>query len=473
MGLATSRIVPFSFYPFFMLIFEDMPLNGLEFLSLISGASLEDVEGRIREKGEFGRLKAVQSLGERLSHKPSFFFQGGRQHFLEILYLKLTFLGELVQLTLADRTRLAHPELRPTLDRTWVKFGDQVSLMPQFWNFKVKVIDIVRNLPGAGPPSKDPSLEAIHFLGLAWFYTLLANKKQDTSSIYESLNRALEQNKSVAPVVSEGLGEETFRAENLFWDPEDKTVDESWGPFWEESLLLGDGLLRAGLGIGDLSWSQEAFWQRLEELRDRIKHQLFTDQAVTQQPLKPREDEALLTILENLIEKWEKKTHTEEAALLETVALSSRSPRNEHRIPDAETEATLEETVILSSDRVSDEKAARAKQTGEVDLKETTVISPEAREEEGSIPSDEKGEEVVPETVILSPGQKPSRPVQEPPQRVSPEQRRDPREAVSTEPETAGEGRGRRRQKKEEDFLAETVYISPRKREDQDKDKKA
>jgi len=301
----TLEIVPFSFYPFFMLIFEDMPLNALEFLPLISGASLEDLKAWIRERGEFGRLKSVQSAADRPCDKTLFFFEGERQHFLEILYLKLTFLAELVQLTLADPGRPTHPDLRPTLDRAWVKFGNQASLIPQFWNFRVKVIDIARNLPEAALPPATPSVDAIHFLGLAWFYTLLANKKQDTSLIYQSLKEALERTSPEEPLFSAGVHEETFGPENLFWNPEGKTIDESARSFWEEALLLGDCLLRTGL-TGDSSWSKETFCQRLVALRDRIKQQLFTDQALPQRLERPREDEVLHTILKNLVEKWGK-----------------------------------------------------------------------------------------------------------------------------------------------------------------------
>ncbi|MBE9580097.1 MAG: hypothetical protein IMF18_00570, partial [Proteobacteria bacterium] len=43
-GLALSRIVPVSFYPFHILIFEAMSVNAPDFLSLISGASFEELE---------------------------------------------------------------------------------------------------------------------------------------------------------------------------------------------------------------------------------------------------------------------------------------------------------------------------------------------------------------------------------------------------------------------------------------------
>lgn len=470
---ATSKIVPFSFYPFFMLIFEDMNLNALDFLPLISGASLEDLKDWVSERGEFGRLKSVQSAADKLSGKTFFFFEGGEQHFPEILYLKLTFLAQLVQLTLVDPERPTHPNLRPTLDRTWVKFGDQASLMPQFWNFKVRVIDIVRNFPEAASPATTPSADVIHFLGLAWFCTLLANKKQDTSSIYQSLKRASERTPQGEPLSSTGVCNETFRPENLFWNPEGKPIEESWRPFWEEALLLGDGLLRTGLGIGSSGWSKEIFWKRLEALRDRIKHQLFTDQARTRELRRPREDEVLHTILKNLMEKWEKGLQTDDTALQEAVVTTPKSPRDDRGIPDVEKEAALKETVISSSERGAAERVAISGESEQVDLKETVVISPGSGKEGGPLLSHERDEGALPETVILSAEKQPSRPGREPSQGFLPgEGKQSPREKESSKLETADEEKSQRKQEKREDFLVETVFISPRERKDNGRDKK-
>jgi len=141
-------------------------------------------------------------------------------------------------------------------------------------------------------------------------------------------------------------------------------------------------------------------------------------------------------------------------------------------IPDAKDEAVLKETVIASSERVSDEREGIAREPEKVGLEETMVISPGSREEKGPIPSPQKDEKALAETLILSPGEEPSMPLREPSQGSPPEEKQDSQEKASIEPETAEKEMGRKRQKKQEDFLTETVFIRPGDRGEPDRDKK-
>ncbi len=470
-GLATSRIVPFSFYPFFMLIFEDMPLNASEFLPLISGASLEDLEAWIRDRGEFTRFKSVRSAVDKLSDKTFFFFEGEKQHFLEILYLKLTFLAELFQLVLPDRDRPIHPDMRFNLDNTWVKLGDKAGLIPGLWNFKVRLIGIAANLPETSLLPGIPSVNVIHFLGLAWFYTLLTNKKQDTSLIYQSLKRALERTSPEKPFFWVGVSEDTFRPENLFWNPEGKTIDESWRAFWEEALLLGSDLFQVGSSLKS-NGSSASFSQRLTALRGQIRHQLFADDDRTSGVGRSGEDEVLHTIIKNIMERWEKQFDTGDTALGETVVISPKGPGDERAISDVEQQVALEETVISSPGRIADERLSVAGESEQVDLKETIVVSSGAGKDHGSTPLRERGKEDVPETVILSPGKEPHGPPREPSMEVLPEERQAHQEKRSIQPGPAEEKIDKTRQKREDNFLTETVFISPRQGREREKDKK-
>jgi hypothetical protein len=65
-GTVISQIVPFAFYPFFMIIFEGMPFNGLDFLALVSGASTARQPKHAREdKAVCGILKSIMERWER------------------------------------------------------------------------------------------------------------------------------------------------------------------------------------------------------------------------------------------------------------------------------------------------------------------------------------------------------------------------------------------------------------------------
>jgi hypothetical protein len=72
--LAVSRIVPISFYPFYMLIFEAGSVNVYDFLSLISGASFDDLESRLSEKQESGRINCLKALKRNSLATTPFFF---------------------------------------------------------------------------------------------------------------------------------------------------------------------------------------------------------------------------------------------------------------------------------------------------------------------------------------------------------------------------------------------------------------
>ena len=85
-GLVVSRVVPFSFYPFYMLIFEAMSVTAPDFLSLISGASFEELEAKLDGKHELGRKAILKTLKRKSHHNPLFFFDRDERYFLEILY---------------------------------------------------------------------------------------------------------------------------------------------------------------------------------------------------------------------------------------------------------------------------------------------------------------------------------------------------------------------------------------------------
>ena len=86
-GAVISQIVPFAFYPFFMMIFEDMPLNGLDFLALVSGASTAHQSAHaLEDKAVYGILTSIierwggdARIGEGLSEEAEKPSEPGRQ----------------------------------------------------------------------------------------------------------------------------------------------------------------------------------------------------------------------------------------------------------------------------------------------------------------------------------------------------------------------------------------------------------
>jgi hypothetical protein len=394
-GLGASRIVPLSFYPFYMLIFEAASVNALDFLSLISGASFDDLESRLSEKQESGRINCLKALKRNSLSATPFFFDKNKRYFLEVLYLKLSFLGELVQTIFS---RIDDPGFGLSIDRIWINLTDQSGLLPFFWNFKLKLIDI------GGNTVKPPFLPKLfpyyspHFLGIIWFYTLLVNKKQDVSKVYVTLGEKVEK---IVPSDDDSLesflknsSDGTFSPENIFWIPDGKSVSQDWMRLWEKSIGLGWSLLKIGLRTGlmkDSKWSKDKFQQELENLRKEVKDKLFSHELNFVQAEPAPENKAISEILAKIMEKWSIGFDAQKDELEKTVVVSTTNGEwFDNKNVVSQDEYGIEETVILSPDDFRKER------------------SPSIQAEENDIPATKGADEpeendFISETVILHP----------------------------------------------------------------------
>ncbi len=353
--LAISRIVPVSFYPFYMLIFEAGSVNTYDFLSLISGASFDDIESRLNEKQELGRINCLKALKLNGLAKTPFFFDKNKKYFLEVLYLKLSFLSELVQ-TIFSRTDDPGPGL--SIDRIRINLTDQSGLLPFFWNFKLNFIGI------GGNAIKPPFLPQLfpysspHFLGIIWFYTLLVNKKQSISEVYVTLGEKIEKMVSNDDDSLENFlknsSDRAFSPENIFWIPDGKSVSQDWVRLWEKSIGLGWFLLKIGLKTGlmeDSKWSKDKFQQELESLRKEVKDKLFSHEPNFVQAEPAPENKAISDILAKIMEKWSIgiDMDAQEDELEKTVVVSTANgERFDNKNVVSQDECGIEETVILS-----------------------------------------------------------------------------------------------------------------------------
>ena len=422
--LALSRIVPFSFYPFYALVFQAPSIHAADFLSLLSGATFGELETRLNNRGEPGRVRCLRELNAQGMTKAPALYEGDDRNFLEVLYLKLSFLGEMIQRFLAEKEISKHPDLRPSLDRIWVSLEEPSGLLPVFWNFRVCLIDWFWN-PTGSPPSP-PSSETFHFLGLSWFYALLVNSKQDMGRVSLSLEGTMSRfspggNVSPRPARQESTND-TFLPENIFWNPVGKRVNPTWNSLWERSLQLGWQLLRAG-------WTEppggaEGFRKDLDALRQDTRRQLFAAGPVEAGPAsQPQEQEAIAGILLRILSKWRKQAEAEKEDLGKAPAIPVEKKAAAERVP---------ETVILSAGKTPREPYVH--------------------------PAPPRKVEEVAETVIQSSGQA-GRPAMQPsgPGKGRGAAFRDPGQ-------TSGEKTPSPKEKTPpEDFMQETVIITPEK----------
>jgi hypothetical protein len=426
----TSRIVPFSFYPFYMLVFKAASLNALEFLSLVSGATFQELESELEKRGESGRASCLKIFQKGKLDKPPFLFDSDERYFLEVLYLKLSFLGELLQELFPGKDFFRHPDLRPSIDSIWVDLPEHDSLrLPFIWNFRVRTLDIFNLHFDKDSFPELPEPDTLFFTALVWFYTLLVNSRQDTGKVYISLKEAIKQylsDKDFSPETSFNRDLYlTFSPVNIFWNPGDRVVRQEWYPVWEKSLCLGWSLLKAGLGH-DPEYSQENLLKQLEELRKQIKDNLFSKEVVEYREDIQAEDRAIHGILKNIYDKWKHEQNKE--VISETVIISDNSTLDSKETLSAkhpeEPKETLPETVIISKQDAEGSKIPPPEKqtpTSRINIIEETVIissddlsSSEKTSPETHIPQEQKspekkikksGQDELDETIILKPGE--------------------------------------------------------------------
>jgi hypothetical protein len=395
-NLAALRIVPFSFFPFYLSMLNAMSLSATDFLPLLSGASFEEIESRFSNPHPHERLSALRAFSQLLGKGARFLFEGTPKHFLEVLYLKLSFLNELTGVLLLEEKPL---DISTAMDSLWVSIPHQGSLLPAFWNFSAQYIDI--GIPGdVGGIKRTHPRQMAYFLGIIWFYALLSNNRQPIGVLINALLRLLEKNELPSTGLNtEHLGENAarFNPENIFWHPEryaHMALPEEWRHLWEKAVGLGWELL-AGQ---DIEITYQAISKKLTALCDALKDLLFNaDNAPvgmtvtqTEPATETDNDPAIHRILEGIINKYRNAVQKKDAPSPERSVVEQPPPPPEKPVE------SFPETVILS------------KETSPDDLEKTVVIPRENLPEEPLtqtviLPAENKAEELA-ETVILSPG---------------------------------------------------------------------
>jgi len=390
--LAVSRISVFSFYPFYMLMFKADSVNALDFISFMSGATYKEIKKQLIAKQQPGRLKRLRVLKQKGSIETPFFFINEDRYFLEVLYLKLSFLGELSQAILSGLDTFQYIEPGLSIDRIWVKLADQNGLLPSFWNFKIELLDVIDTDVQSLSFPKLTQSHGLHLLGAIWLYTLLVNKKQDVSHVYGVIGEAIGKNSAKDDVIFEKYLKngfpQVFSPENIFWDPEIMTVKEKWHKFWELSLRMGFSLIEGSLQ-NLKAWSKEDFGQKLDQLRHQIKDNLFPSEAFVSTKESTADDRTISNILTKIIGAWRENVETPKDELAATVSPAESDAIRDSRIHqdfkskiDANTYDTrvhnpqedtdIKETVIITPSDKMAEKTAGIKQ--EEDPNKTVIM---------------------------------------------------------------------------------------------------
>jgi hypothetical protein len=403
-GKALSRISFFSFYPFYMLVFDAAVIKGVDFIPLLSGARVEDFPGLA------DRVSGAAFEASRISHGgEGFFFENEPRFFLEVLYLKLSFIEKFIRIL----NQKIDDDIRSIVNLSphslWLTPRNRESMLPFFWGFDLTIIDLLSNRHQDGGDLFPAGNRHIDFLAGLWFYTFLVNRNQSYNEVFTGLRR-LSKNNSMTECFSEYIGLiQTYpfmAAENIFWTPDKGRVPEHWQSLWLRTLAMGARFLQPH--SRDLKTEMNTLLKDMDELKQTVKTGLFDVrelQDASQTAPGPDTTEqgdlsevharkqAVRSLLLHLRDKWQEQMPAEGTAndpglknqeedVLETIVLSSFGRRTQESVPDPGSDFDeMEKTVVMDPDRTSGSKA-EAKQDQRFfdeddDLDKTVVISPE------------------------------------------------------------------------------------------------
>ena len=390
--LALTRIIPFSFYPFHLLILEAAAINAFDFLAVLCGASFEELRDRLEATGQFGRIPYIDKVAQQAAQATPFLFDKDERFFLEILYLKLSFLGQLARIVFSGTTSCQNTLLDICLDRVWLSLTHEENLLPFFWNFQAHLIDI-----GTAPCNNQPTTPPLYgnyFLGTVWFHGLLGNQALGAGEINAVLAKGLKRTDALTATFAETAVMDEyphlFSPENIFWNPAKKTVPKEWSSLWNNALKLGWSLLKSSAS-GEFRLSEDDFWKAFEKLREEIRNTLFQPgPALAAEKAAASGNDAIHEILLQILSKWS----AQEEAWEETVVLSAGT--SDPAQSGQALEGELEETVILKTGQQSPEKTPNLHSGDEEDVLETVILSSD------DVPAPSHNiDDDIPETIMM------------------------------------------------------------------------
>jgi hypothetical protein len=470
-GGTHAPVTAFAFYPFYLLVLDAASLNAADYLALASGARPAELEQALSAERQTARGSLLRSFTCRAGALT--LFAGDEREFLEILFLKLSLMGEIARHVLADRglQSFAGPVL--SLARLWVQIPEVSSLLPALWGFRLALYDLDLPAPGA-LPLEGPDYPC-RVLGALWFQALLKNRAQDLGAVHGAVGRILRARRL-------DVNDEVLDPGNAFWNP--RPAPERWSGLWQRALALG-GQLLLGKNPGD------GFLDALRELRDDIRKDLFPGSAGPGRARGARAGEGAVDREIGLILQGIASRHAPagraggarqaappapqsgEAAtdFDSTSALSPKAPPSAPAAPGLQDEPPdLDSTSVLSPKTMPTSPVAPQSRDAAPDLDATSVISPKAAPPAPAVPQSQDASPDLDSTSVLSPKTMPTSPVAPQPRDAAPDYDAtavlsrhtvppDPEEYEKTVVLKAPGEQARAPEPAEEDFRTETVLI--------------
>jgi len=484
---AVNHLTSFAFYNFFLLIHNAPSLHPMDFLALAAGALPAEICNVLEKKGEYGRQKNIRAFFPKDNPNFTFFLAEHDNWPAEVLFLKISFLAQLLEAVRPHLGRQNYPDFFLPLDQFWLKIADYDKHLPFCWNFKTAPIG-----PGLTSGSADnkqlkpPAASTLFTMAQIWFSAIYSNKNNTIKDVQDALAGLLDEKALNDFTVFEqnaASGKIHFqKPENILWNSGATVTVDFMQPFLVRAVKLGWQLFRASYNL-EPDWSMATFTREVDDFAEELKTALrqidvkshglsgTTDQASSQKI----EDNAINDILDRILARWQPEPETSPPPPTEDVDRTQILPPDirpdapehaaESSAADDKAEAILE-TQILQRPETDHEKPAQAfKEPAPLDdIMETRILTPDQMdtrtEQSHPVPETSQQQDMdIEETVIISSStikRSTAPPVQSTSPAPSIESAAKPKADRTAESDEASD-----QAESANDDLSETVIISP------------
>jgi hypothetical protein len=269
--MARSRVVPFSFYPFYLLCCDAPSLHALEFLPLAAGDPFDEVEQGLDPLRDAARLSCLRALKPFLGGESSLFPRSEERFFLEVLFLKLSYLSGVLQRSVLQDGPSGRKLGQESI---WVRLAPPGGALPTLWSAGVEIINDISPRPSQLTLRKYAPDDIAH-LGLAWFQTLVGGRQVTAAALLHAVVEYISGNRGESLLPESAGLQRLAAAENLFWTPQARSLPAEWLSLWQRSCAIGFQILDAAAEPGStLSGLQVADSLRL--LIAEVKDAMFS-----------------------------------------------------------------------------------------------------------------------------------------------------------------------------------------------------
>jgi len=294
-------IALFSFYPFYMILRQNISFSGHDYLAMVSGASTGQLADYWLERGVFPSSMNSEEQPENSGIEGFLYPVEDSRHFLEVLYLKMQFIKlvatDLVNNSLSDRFS-DHYMSTNTIGVSLIAN----SSFPSFWSFSLSYPGLGESFSEVTQYPKETGQNHTYTIGLLWFVVLLANRQQGETEIFEQLNSLLESSDDKMVVLREH--DEMFQPCQLFWSARDEYANSSrWTEQWDKILATGSKFL--GAGYHNDNSEKTTILETIDDCLAELKGYILSPAQAETKHIHNSDDLEIFNIIEKVKEKWE------------------------------------------------------------------------------------------------------------------------------------------------------------------------